>query len=705
MGVIEGGIAVDLVSLEILRSRLAAVADEAAFTIERTAMCPLLTESRDYGFGLTDAKGSLIAAGGAIPFHFGVAGHAVRATMAKYGDSIAPGDVFFANDPHSGGGLHPNDVVVQVPIFVGEQLIGWAANTGHMLDLGGMVFGSWSAAATDCYMEALRLPPVRLFRQGVETDIWAAILTNTRLPQMIEMDLKALLAGCNVARDKVVQMAESMGVKAFLAGTDALNELAEREMRRRISALQDGEYRYTTWAERGEKRFKIPCVLTVDGDQLIFDYEGAPPQEDYLFNTKDYIIHALVTSDVSDALVYDLPLSEGMYAPITVRCPEGSILNSKPPAPCGSAHIDVGSAASMAAQQCVFMAMQATSGDVPGKHLISGPNGISAYGLSVWGYATPSGEHDGWMFLDGALSGGTGGNDRDGCDVVIWMVERMECMAAPDVEVLEASHPMLVTEKRIRRGAFGAGRYRSGGGVEMAFTPHGVDEMTGSLLAVHENMPLPGLAGGFPGTTTDFSIQRGDAPAEKVWGKTPALTAKTGDIVKFRMGASGGYGDPVGRDADTLVRDVGQGRLTAEEAAGIYGVIIMDGVVDQEATTQRRASLLAERLAAADPPVKPLDGARLANADIGGSPLPLYYGVEQRGTVAHAVESGAALAIAPDDWQDGCPVIHTPLEGGWVQDAYLDPSSGRTLLVDVRPEGEPRSIDSFPQHWAEAAES
>src|SRR5205807_5531876 len=114
-------------------SRLLATAEEGAITIERTAISPVITESRDYSCTLLEANGDLIVAGGAISHHFGVCGHAVRTTMKLHGDTLAPGDLFFGNDPHNGGGLHAQDVMIQVPVYVDDRLVAWVVNSGHMV--------------------------------------------------------------------------------------------------------------------------------------------------------------------------------------------------------------------------------------------------------------------------------------------------------------------------------------------------------------------------------------------------------------------------------------------------------------------------------------------------------------------------------------------------------------------------------------------
>jgi N-methylhydantoinase B len=690
----------DAVTLEVLRSRLQATAEEGAITIERTAISPVIAESRDYSCTLLEANGDLIVAGGAITHHFGVCGHAVRATIAKYGDSIRPGDMFFANDPHNGGGLHAQDVLIQLPVFAGDVLIAWVVNSGHMLDMGGLTFGSWSPDAIDCYQEALRLPPVRLFRAGDEQrDVWDIIRNNVRVPDIVEMDLRSLVAGCYVARDKLVGMAEVMGPDEFVRGLVNLKELAEREMRRRIRALTDGVYRYTTWTEWHGELFRIPCTLTVDRDTMEFDFEGAPPQTNHFFNSKPHIIEAQIVGDGSDVLAFDLPLTQGMFAPVTVNVPANSIVNSLPPAPVASAHIDVALNASMAAQQCIMLAM-AASEPFEATHLLCGPLAPTSMGISLWSYTTRSGLPDGWMLLDGSLSGSSAGYDRDGTDLFTFMVARKPIIEAIDVEMLEWWYPVLTDYKRIRAGAYGAGRFRGGAGCHMQFHPHGTDQLVGSIIAVREDFPLAGTAGGMPGGTTDFVLHHAGADEEPVARKSSGVVVRQGDAIEFQLGSGGGHGDPVDRDAAQVAREVRQGRLTGDEASAVYGVVVQDGHADPDATAQRRAALLAERLVVAAPPRRPVAPGAAAPDE---PDQPLYPGVVQRGTRAYAVTSGACLADAPHPWVDGCATIERALTEVLTQRAYLDPRSGRALLVEVVPNREPCTITTSPARWQEAA--
>ncbi|MEA3132286.1 MAG: N-methylhydantoinase [Gammaproteobacteria bacterium] len=698
---------VDAIGLEVLRTRLAAMAEEGALTIERTACSPVIAESRDCSCTLLDADAQLMIGGGAVAHHFGVCDHAVQCTIAIHGDSLAQGDVFIANDPHNGGGLHYQDVVVQRPVFVEGRIVGWAVNSGHMMDMGGMAFGSWAPAATECYQEALRLPPVRLFRAGVEQrDVWAILRNNIRVSHLVEMDIRSLVAGSQVAHDKMVTLATAMGAQRFIDAVRALRERTEREMRRRISLLEDGEYSMTTWTEWGDELYKVPCRLTIDGDRMLFDFDGAAPQTNHFFNSKAHIIRAIVVSDITDVLAHDLPLSAGLFAPISLNCPDGTVVNSRPPAPTASAHFDVALNASMAAQQCVMMAVAASGDDAPGRHLLSGPVAPSSMGLHTWSYQTQAGTPDGWLMLDGAMAGGSAGHDRDGYDLFSFMVARKAIIEAVDVELFESRFPALVLEKRPRPGVAGAGRYRAGAGSQMAYKPYGAAQLTGVMLGMREWLPLPGFAGGMPGANTEFAIRRADGRRDIVSGHASGVVLNADDVFEFRLGSGGGFGDPLERVAAEVARDVRQGRLTVLEASSVYGVVVdSSGTPDAAATDRCRADLSRARLLNAAPAVKPLVQSVHASRTAPGSGMTLYPGVEQKGAIAYAVSSGAALALAPDHWTDGCPVLDELRGQRLLVRSYLDPLTGRILFVDALPRGEKRTIDTRPNRWVRAAKT
>jgi N-methylhydantoinase B len=697
---------VDPITLEVLRTRLEAISDESAMTIERTAISPVVTESKDYSATLLDGAGNLISGGGRIEYHFGAAQNAVRSTIARHGVTIAAGDVFLANDPHNGGGLHAQDVMVQQPVFIDSDLVAWVVNSAHLMDMGGMVMGSWAPAATECFQEAIRFPPVRLFRAGVEeSDVWAIFRNNIRLSALVEMDLRALVAGCHVAEEKLIEVIAGMGVEPFGVAVAALLDAGERELRRRISAMADGTYRTVTWTEWGEELYAVPCAMTVAGDRLIFDFAGAAPQATHFFNSKPYIIEAELVADVCTFLAQDLPFSAGLFRPFDIRCPEGSILNSEPPAPVASAHMDAAFNAATTAAQCVMMAL-AASPDAPGRQYLSGPSGTSGLATHTWGCQV-DGAFDGWAMLDGCLPAPSAGHDRDGNDLFSFLVGRQGIVEFVDIEILESWYPLLVTEKKPRPGAFGAGEFRSGAGCQMSYQPYGTDALYGVMLGMREHLPLVGMAGGSPGATTRFNIHHPGGAVEAVDGHAVGVVVAEGDTFEFLCASGGGWGDPVCRDPFAVAADTSLGRITVEEAAAIYGVVFDGDAPSVAATIDRRAAILADRLERAGPAVRPFSGSSSSSSSSSSDEgaWPLYPGVEQRGRLAVSSRSGAVLAEAPDHWTDGCPVLAERRQTGDLilhVEAYLDPLTGHTLAVDVRPEGIERTFTTLPDRWVMA---
>ena len=690
-------LATDPIELEILRSRLEAVGEQAAAAVEHTAITPAVTEAKDYSVTLLDADGGLIAGKGMVLFHFGAARHAVRSTIARFGDAIAPGDVFLSNDPHNGGGLHPQDVMVQRPIFVGSRRVAWVAISAHLIDMGGLVVGSFAPAAEECFQEAFRIPPLRIFRCGVEvTEVFDLLRTNVRMADLVEMDLRGLVAGCHLASERLEPLIASVGVERFVASMRALRDLTEAEMRRRIARLEDGTYRTTSWTEFDREFHALPCALTVDGDRLIFDFAGASPQTKHFFNSKPYIIEAELAVMLAWRLAQDLPFNEGIFAPLELRCPERSIVNASPPAPISAAHMHVGLNAADLAQQAVVLAL-AASPAAPERRWLSGPGFESSIGLQVWSWTRPDGASDAYVAQDGNWSGGSGGCERDGSDLGRNLVgPRIEGSYA-DIEIMESWYPLLFTERAARLSAGGAGRFRAGGGCQLSFRPHGVPKVSGSTFGMRRWLPLQGMAGGAPGPCNEFLVHRADGSVEQVEICTSGIELGEGDSFQMRLPSGGGFGDPLDRDPARVQADVEEGRIATAEAEQIYGVIAGDAA----ATQRRRDELRARRLAGASPAKRALRAADVANL-AAGDPLPLYPGVVQRGCVAFAEASGAPLAVAPDHWTDGCPVsIERRGDDGppVVFRTYLDPLSGRSLYVEVALEEWPRSFEMSPRRW------
>jgi N-methylhydantoinase B len=698
--------ATDPIDLEVIRNRLDAIGEQAALAVEHTAISPTITESKDYSVTIMDPEGGLIVGAGMVLFHFGAASYSVKETIKRFGDTVAPGDVFFVNDPHNGGGLHPQDVMIQRPIFHGDDLVAWVGLSAHMMDMGGMVVGSFAPHATECYQEGLRLPAVRLFRKGEEmTDVWDIIVNNIRMSDIVEMDLRGLVAGCHSAQDQIEAVVESMGRAQFVESLRAIRELTEAEMRRRILAIEDGVYRVTSWTEYGDEFYQIPCTLTVEGDHIILDFEGSSPQTDHYFNSKPYIVAAEFLVMLAHRIARDLPFNEGIFAPVELRCPEGTVVNANPPAPIAAAHMHVGLNAADVAMQAFVLALGA-SAQSPAHRYLSGAGFESALGNNLWSWQLPDGSTDAFIAFDGNWVGGSAGRERDGMDLGRNPVGLEAEGSIADIEILESWFPLLFTERRARPGSGGAGVHRAGGGTQLSFRPHGVEQINGTMFGMRRWMPLQGMAGGAPGECNEFLVHRADGSIEELDPNSAGTPVRSGESFTMRMASGGGYGDPLERDPASVAADVAWGRFSTDDATRIYGVVLDgDGAVDAAATERRRSDILADRLNRAMPPEHSM-GNRMVSSSDGTEDHPLYPGIMQRGNVAYAEATGQVLAEAPGHWTDGCPVLE---ERRWpdgpevVFRSYLDPASGRALHVEVALAGGTRSFEVNPRRWTGAS--
>ena len=633
-----------------------------------------------------------------------------KSTIARFGDTIAPGDVFFANDPHNGGGLHPQDVMVQRPIFLDGELVAWVGLSAHMMDMGGMVIGSFAPQATECYQEGLRFPPVRLFRRGEEmTDVWDIFRNNIRMSELVEMDLRGLVAGCHLAQERVEAVVDSIGRDRFVESLRAIRDLTEAEMRRRISALEDGVYRVHLVDRVRRRVLRDPCALTVDGDHMIFDFEGASPQTDHYFNSKPYIIEAEFAGHAGSPHRPRPALQRGHLRPGRAALPRGHRRQRQrrrprsPPPTCTS-----GLNAADVAMQAFNLALGA-SPDSPARRYLAGAGFESALGNNLWSWQLPDGSTDAFIVLDGNWVGGSagrragrlgprpqpGGHRRRG---VLSPTSRSSSRGTRCSSSSAGPGP----------GVDGAGVHRAGGGTQLSFRPHGIDQINGTMFGMRRWLPLQGIAGGLtrrlqrvPGppaptarSTSSTPTRRHTGVRRRIVPDAPALRrrlrrrARPRSPPRWRPMWPPAASRPRTPPASTAPCCAPTDRSTS--------------------TPPRRARERSrrDRLARATPAVRPLRDRGCTRRPT-SRPFPSTRAWSSRAPRAYAEESGELLAEAPHHWTDGCPVLE---DRRWpdagpdvVFRTYLDPSSGRALHVEVALAEGPRSFEVNPRRWIEAA--
>lgn len=547
---------VDSITAEVVSRHLLAIAEEMAATLIRTAFSPNIKERADCSTAVFDARGRVIAQAQRVPIHLGSMIGAVDAVSARFlGEEIAPGDMFLANDPYSGGGSHLPDINVIAPVFRGERIVGWVANIAHHADVGGMVPGSEAAVCRSIFQEGLRIPPVRIVRAGeVNRDVVDIILLNSRTPDERNGDLRAQFA-CNVTGIRGVETLFQRYGDLTEPAIEAYLDFTRRRFRSAIDRIAAGTYRVEDFLDgdvRGETA-RIALTLTVGDGCMTLDFEGSAPQLGTARNIPRQAVIATVYTVAKSMLDPDVPANAGYFGAIAIRAPAGTVVQPAAPAPVGCRAISCGVLGDV-----IALALSQT---MPGRAIAgSGPHHLAVFG-------GPESRGDGFFVNYETIAGGMGARPyRDGIDAV-----RVHASGAANlpVEALEHAYPLRVERYALRGGSGGAGERRGGDGVVRTYRALG-DGITVSLSSERQLVPAPGLAGGAAGETGRFVVNPG-TPNERVLGAAEADVAlPRGTVISIETPGGGAYGPKERRSRQDTERDRREDRtryVNAREAA------------------------------------------------------------------------------------------------------------------------------------------
>ena len=326
----------DPFTLDIIKNALAAIADEMANTVARTARSFVVKEALDFSTALFNADGELIAQGTCLPLHMGAMPFAIEAAERAFRGDMREGDVYVMNDPWDGS-THLPDVVCVKPVFMDGDLVGYAAALAHQTDIGGRVAGGNASDSTEIYQEGLRLPPVRLYDSGEPVEaIFRIIERNVRVPDIVIGDIRSEVAACAIGERQLLDLIGKYGKGPFEAWCQELLDYTERFTRSEIAKLPDGSYRFTDWIDDDgidPDPIRFSCCITVHGDDLTVDFEGTAPQVRGAINSVYPFTVSGALACVRAVLDGDIPNNAGYFRPIEVKAPERSIVNAFPPSP------------------------------------------------------------------------------------------------------------------------------------------------------------------------------------------------------------------------------------------------------------------------------------------------------------------------------------------------------------------------------------
>jgi N-methylhydantoinase B len=563
----------DPVTLEILWRRLISIVDEADTTVSRTAFSSLLRDAHDYTCMFTDRKGRELAQGTfATPGQSGAMALGIKSLVNKIPrDTYKPGDVFITNDPWALAG-HLNDVCVMSPIFYKDEIVAFTACVFHHSDIGGRV----SSDNHDVYEDGLFIPLVKLEDGGVLNQaVIDMIRWNVRTPDEVTGDIRSQIAANHVCAQKICQMLEEYELDNLDDLADEIIGRTERSMREAIAEVPDGVYRAEGIVEQMEGKDDVVIKLAVEvkGDSITVDLDGSSPQVDWGGNVVFNFTYAYVHMAMKSMFDPDIPNNDGCAVPISMKAPEGSVVNCKFPAAV-AARMQIGHFIT----EIIYRAMAEALPD----RVIAASGGTPATMNVFYGRRNDSTP---WHAVI-IRGGGMGASSRnDGYYDYIFPANG----ANTPVEIFESDTPLIVEKRELLPDSGGPGRMKGGLGRTVVFRipddayapkpPVNLGIQSGRF-----RYPPEGLFGGKPGAKARFLVNGDD-------GYPYGLTRlQNGDVVTMEAAGGGGYGDPMERDPERVTEDVQNGYLTLEHARAAYGVVVDPDTMelDREATGRLR---------------------------------------------------------------------------------------------------------------------
>ena len=511
----------DPILLEVFNNLFMHVAEQMGAVLQNTAFSVNIKERLDFSCAVFDRTGALVANAPHMPVHLGSMGATVRAVRQANAADLRPGDAWLVNSPYAGG-THLPDVTVVSPVFDrdGSKLVFWVASRAHHADIGGQTPGSMPAGSRTVEDEGVLFENFRILRGGrfAEAELRAHLAAGrfpARSPDQNIADVEAQLAANVLGARELGRVIELYGLDVVTAYMRHVQENAELAVRNALSRLRDGRFRYELDNGRA-----IEVTVSVDRDArtAIVDFGGTSAQSQDNFNAPLAVSTAAVLYVFRTLVDREIPLNEGCLEPLSIRVPEGSMLNPGPPAAVVAGNVET--------SQCIVDALY-------------GALGVQAAAQGTMNNLTFGNER--YQYYETIAGGAGAGPEHDGASAVH---THMTNSRLTDPEVLELRYPVRVVEFAIRAGSGGAGRHRGGDGVirRLEF----LEPMVVTLLANHRRIAPFGLAGGRDGQPGRDSIVRRDGCVERL---VPPVSGAvdTGDRIDIETPGGGGFG-PVGSD-------------------------------------------------------------------------------------------------------------------------------------------------------------
>ena len=565
---------IDPIKFEVIRNGLVEATEEMSAALRRSAYSTNIKTRCDFSCAIFDRELNVLAQSFAQANHLGSLVRMVPLAVNAYGPAnLAPGDAIVLNDPYLGG-VHLNDITVISPVYFAGQVVGYVASLAHHVDVGGGAPAS-IGAFQEVYQEGVIIPPVKLVAEGVICDdVFRLILSQIRSKRETAGDFRAQLASNNTGIRRLTALLDRHGVDVVSGYLAELIEYTDRLTRAEVAKLPRGTFRATGVVDNDgftDQPVELVSTVVIDERGILFDFTGSDRQRAAPVNMTLSMAYAAAAYVLRCVANIDVAINAGFYRHVRLVAPEGTVVNCTPPAPV------VGGWETHT--RLVDVMFKALSEAVP-RQVPAGTKAMICH-AGFGGVDPRSGEY--YCFLE-TLGGGYGGRyASDGPDAVQAHGQNTE--NAP-VEETEMNYPVRITRYELVEDSEGPGKFRGGLGVrrDYQFLDHAASF---TVLSDRDRWGPWGLFGGEDGRRAFYILNPDGEPVEL--GSKVTVQLQPGDVVSYRTCGGGGYGDPLQRDPQAVLRDVLHGKVNRNRAREIYGVAITQaGTVDQPETTSLR---------------------------------------------------------------------------------------------------------------------
>tara|TARA_A100001037_G_C15153873_1_gene641904 strand:- start:12018 stop:13589 length:1572 start_codon:yes stop_codon:yes gene_type:complete len=519
--------AVDPISLEVIKNLLISIADEMGVTLQRTSYSPNIKERKDFSCAVFDATGQMVAQAAHQPVHLGAMPASVQAALDKFGTSLTSNDIIILNDPYMGG-THLPDITMLAPVFHHESLIGYVANRGHHADVGGMTPGSLPLS-TELYQEGLIIPPIKLSdKKTINTEIIDLICRNSRTPDERRGDLSAQIASINIGIRRLEDITNKYGLNSVTEHMDAILEYSELITRKTIQNIPDGTYIAHDFMDDDgltEEPVKIHVQVTVQGDQIHIDFSGTDAERPGCINAPKAVTTSACLYVVRCIVGEDAPANQGCLRPVQITLPQGTVINPFPQRGVAGGNVET-------SQRITDVLLAAFAKALPEQIPASSQGTMN--NILIGGHHTH--DHSPFVYYE-TIAGGMGGTPSKNGESA--MHSHMTNTMNTPIEALEFAFPLRIKQYAIRRESGGTGIHSGGDGIIRDYEFLSPARVT--ILSERRQNPPPGALGGGHGSKGRNILYRSGFESFVLKGKE-TLDVESGDVISIQTPGGGAWG-------------------------------------------------------------------------------------------------------------------------------------------------------------------